>query len=564
MYNISTAFMTAAETIGRKILTKALFNGTTELTGKNIIDMTVTEAVNDSNGISMGATISSKLIMNLKMPDEPLLLNGGFIEPSMSFDGLGAANSILSENGTLIFEHTPDITEDGTLILSDYRIVNGILTGEGEYCPLGKFYITDAVSNDDFQTKFTVTAYDAFSKTEIPYTPNISMPNTAQAILMDIAGQCNFPLSENIIYPEGEFDFYEFTCRQYIGYFAGLLGKNARFDRLGKLVFVWYTDSGYSINSDMQYMSGFKRLTDLDFVVNSITSGTEDNTIVSGTGIGISFENPFMTQDILDTIFENIGTPSYTPAQLKWRGNPAIEAGDIIVADDKDGNSRELYIMEQTIKIGGGLNCEIKCYGDSEASINFDTSPQSKRLQQVYSKLQEAIAEATELLNGSNGGVFEVIDEDGNGINDGWIIHTADGQRFIKANMNGIGITTNGGATYNQAMTVNGINADTITTGQMNAQRITVGDKSLGDVFSVDNDENGHPIVTIGSSESDIKQKQTNDAITFVDGSDSAVAKFSITGAEWTEMQQMKYCGFVWTKSAVTGNVRFTKVGGDS
>ena len=73
--------------------------------------------------------------------------------------------------------------------------------------------------------------------------------------------------------------------------------------------------------------------------------------------------------------------------------------------------------------------------------------------------------------------------------------------------------------------------------------------------------ENGHPVVIIGASGSDIKQKQTNEALAFVNGAGDEVAKFSATGAEWSDMQQLKYCGFVWTKSKKTGNVRFTKAG---
>ena len=193
-------------------------------------------------------------------------------------------------------------------------------------------------------------------------------------------------------------------------------------------------------------------------------------------------------------------------------------------------------------------------------AIAFSTSPTSKKIQQVYTKLQAAIAEATSLLNGANGGVFEIFDEDKNGINDGWIIYSGDRQQFIKANVNGIGITTDGGKTYKEAITAGkGINASVINTGTMNAQRISVGDETLGDVFSVKLDDNKHPVVTIGSSDSSIKQKQTNDAVTFVNGQDDTVAKFSTTGAEWIDMQQMKYCGFVWTKSLTTGNVRFTK-----
>lgn len=564
MYNVSSAFNAAATANARQILARAYVNDVL-LTGEDLIDMTITEAASASAGLSMGTTISSKLTARIKMPETPIALSGSIIRPEVSFYGVD------------------------------------------EWVPLGRFYITDAVSDSNFNVTFTITAYDSFCKTEEPYTPRIDMPNTAEAILNDIASQYGFTINSisgyfglpkadgdgvlkysplpaidsdgvltfeeeiatsntGVLAPRGsaeslsEYDLLDLTCRQYIGYFAGLLGCYARFDRNGELVFAWYSDHGYNISQDQQYMNGFERLTEGDFSVRSITSGTAGDMFTSGSGVGFSFENPFMTQNILDSIFNGIGNISYTPAKIKWRGNPAVEVGDIIIADDYGGTSRRIYIMEQTIQISGGLSSEIKCYGESEEAIQFSTSPQAKKLQQVYNKLQTAIAEATKLLNGANGGVFEILDENGDGVNDGWIIHSGDGQRFIKANLNGIGITKNGGATYEQAMTVNGINADVITTGQMNAERITVGDSSLGDVFSVDLDDEGHPVVTIGSSASNIKQKQTNDAVTFVDG-DIEVAKFSTTGAEWADLQQMKYCGFIWTKSSTSGNVRFTKVG---
>lgn len=519
MYNVSSDFITAAEANARQIMASANFNGSTSLDGENIIEMAVTEAVSPSSGLKMGSTISSQLNMTLKMPESPLLLESGYVLPAAGFYGT-------------------------------------------EQCPLGKFYITEATSKED--TIFKIVAYDGFSKTEDKYSPSITMPNTAANILADIATQCGIQLSSDIEYPEGEFGLYDYTCRQYIGYFAGLVGKNARFSRDGLLTFTWYTNTSYVISRDQQYMGGFKRLTESDFIMNSLTSGSSGNTLVAGTGVGIDFENPFMTQKILDDLLANIGSLSYTPASMKWRGNPAVEAGDIIMAEDKSGALKVLYVMQQTIKISGGMHSEIKCYGESEAAINFSTSPQNKKIQQIYTNLQKAVADATKLLNGANGGVFKVTDENGDGINDGWKIHSADDSQFIKATLNGIGITTDGGTTYTQAITPAGVNASAVTTGQMSAQRISVGDETLGDVFEVKTDTDGHPVVIIGSSASDIRQKQTNDAINFVDDNDQTVAKFSITGAEWTDMQQIKYCGFVWAKSNITGNVRFTKVKAES
>lgn len=559
MQSVSAEFIEAARANARQILVRAYFNDDTLITGSNIIDLSITESTNSSKGLSMGATISSKLVMTIKMPEIPLLLSGSSIRPEMAFYGVD------------------------------------------EWVPLGKFFVTDAVSNDDFNTTFTITAYDAFSKTDIPYEPRIDMPNTASMIISDIAEQCGFSASgfpkvdENglfvsdtdvpevneagvLIYPNGatvftdgtlsiisgtaalsgKFDLMDLTCRQYIEYFAGLLGSNARFNRSGHLAFTWYVDAAYTIDRNAQYIGGCKRLTEKDVTIRSITSGSENNEMTAGSGKGFTFENPFMTQEILDEIYQKLGTPTFTPMQVKWRGNPAVEVGDIVTVEDRNGTPHTVYVMEQILRVSGGFHSEIKCFGSSDEEIAFSTSPTDKKIKKVYTQLQEAIADASKLLNGAEGGVFEILDENGDGINDGWIIHSADNEQFIKANLNGIGLTRDGGATYEQAITPNGINADTITVGQMSAQRISVGDKSLGDVFSVELDADGHPVVTIGASNSDIQQKQTNDAIAFVSGGDT-VARFSVTGAEWKDMQQMKYCGFIWTKSSVTGNVRFTK-----
>ena len=563
MYKLSTAYSDAAQANARQILTRAVFNENTVLTGKNIIDMAVTEAVNASGGISMGATIASKLEMSIKTPDTALLLDGGIVDPFVWFegvyarvpfdiseDGALAGASGIGSTGTLLYTSLPKLSEDGVLAVD--------ISDTEEVCPLGRFYISKAESNTDFKTQFKIVAYDAFSKTEDTYSPMITMPNTSEAILADIASQCGFALSADIEYPAGEFDLYDFTCRQYIGYFAGLVGKNARFNRDGKLTFVWYESHAYNITRSNQYLGGLKRLTDAPFTVRSISSGAADATLVAGDGVGLSFENPFITQEILDGIFGRVGTFSYVPMTLKWRGNPAVEAGDIVEVEDDHGSTYTVYVMEQVLKIGGGLYSEIKCYGQSESDIQFSTSPTQKKLQQVYTKMQQAIQEATKLLQGANGGVFEILDENGDEINDGWIIHSADGQRFIKANVNGIGVTTDGGATFKEALTANGLNASAVTTGQMSAQRVIVGDEVLGNVFSVAQDDDGRIVVTIGAAQNDIKQKQTNDAITFVDKNENQVAKFSVTGAEWQSMQQMKYCGFLWTKSESSGNVRFT------
>jgi hypothetical protein len=453
------------------------------------------------------------------------------------------------DDGIVSFPVCPDIDAEGILFFS-------------AYCPLGKFYITEAASKNDFKTTFDIVAYDGFCKTESTYTPTISMPNTAKAILEDIAAQCNFNIAADIVYPQGAFELYDWTMREYIGYFAGLVGKNARFDRSGNLTFVWYTNTDYTVDRDLQFMGGFKRLTSSDFSVYSITSGSSDNMFTSGSGVGISFENPLMTQEILDEILSAMGHVSYTPASLKWRGNPIIEAGDIMAAIDKDGMRHTVYVMEQTLKISGGMHSEIKCYGDSEAAISFTSSPQSKKLQKVYNQLQEAIKGATELLNGSNGGVFEITDSNSDGINDGWVIRSADSQKFIKANVNGIGITTDGGATYQQAMTTEGINASAITVGSLNAERIAVENYDENDPAKLtDYIRFGDGTITLGRGDSAIILKLENNQIAFYNTAGVRLGRFTNNSFEIENLEdgQIRFQNFGFIPRA-SKNLSFTKL----
>jgi hypothetical protein len=559
MYHVSSEFNTAAEANTRRILIKALFNDSVWLTGENLISGTVTEAVAASGGLSMGTTISSKLSLTFKMPDDSISLSGGWVKLYTGFYGID------------------------------------------DYCPLGTFYITEVESKGEV---FTITAYDGFSKTENKYSPSITMPNTAAAILADISSQCGFSFSQTYVndfgcltlsdspsvdeqgvlifattpvvdengvlvlsddsmqLPEGEFDLYDFTCREYIGYFAGLLGKNAKFNRAGNLTFSWYTTTDAYIPKETQYLGGFKRLTDRDFTVQSISSGNGDNIIVSGSGVGISFENPFMTQERLDNIAAEIGTPTFTPATVKWRGNPSIEAGDIIAVEDNAGEPHQFYVMEQIIRIGGGLFSEVKCFGKSDEEIQFDTSPTSKKLEQVYTKLQDAIKEATTLLNGANGGVFEVVDENGDGTNDGWIIHSLDNRQFIKANLNGIGITTDGGATYQQAITPAGINASSINTGSLNAERIAVENYDEADPTKLtDYIRFGDGTITLGKGDSAIILKLENNQVAFYNTAGIRLGRFTNNSFEIDNLEngQIRFQNFGFIPRA-SKNLTFTKL----
>jgi hypothetical protein len=250
---------------------------------------------------------------------------------------------------------------------------------------------------------------------------------------------------------------------------AGLMGKNAKINRNGDLTFYWYTDVGYQISQDAQYMSGFKLSTDEDITILSLTSGSEDNAIVSGDGRGITFVNPYVTQELLDGILESVAGFTYTPSTTQYRGNPAIEIGDVVSIEDKNGNYHNVIVGEHEI-ILTGMRATVTANGKTEVEVAMAKSPTEIKINKMYQTLQGAFKESTELITGAKGGYF-VITKDENGYPTGFQIMDTptltDNTKLWMFNKNGLGFSENGGVTIkNIAIDLLGnINANTITTG---------------------------------------------------------------------------------------------------
>ena len=349
MRNVSSYFHEAAKSLDRTVYVKAVFNGTTEIDGDYITELTVTETLCSSEIISMGEACSSKAKLKMYMPDSYISVNSGYMELYVGF----------------------------------------LIDDEIEYCPLGKFYISDAESTDNYKT-VSITGFDLMSKLSVIYSKSGDVNPTTDGILgvmEDISSKNgNFELAEGFTnYPLEDIP-KGITERELLGYAAGLNGGNARFDRDEKFEFAWYKDTEIEIAPDVQYQNGFKRTTEYDCVIDSITSGTQEEMYTSGSGRGPSFANPFMTQSILDDIYENVKGFTYTPCEVKYRGDPSIEAGDIVTVTDVEGNTYTVPVMTHEIKISGGMTATITAVGATEEAELHNVSPTLQTLERYEVK----------------------------------------------------------------------------------------------------------------------------------------------------------------------------------
>ena len=271
------------------------------------------------------------------------------------------------------------------------------------------------------------------------------------------------------------------TQKEAIAELAGIVGCNARLNTENKLYIGFFPDNNLTISSNVQWQNGFKKTADSVFTVQSITSNDNDGdkeSFTAGTGEGITFANGIISNARITTIKNRYaGNISYMPCEIDWRGNPCVEAGDSITAEYK-GNTYKVYISSQTIDLCGGLAMTSVCpLGNSE--INFDDkSYTDAKISQVKTAYQTVITEATQKINGSNGGYVHINDTDNDGNPDEILItETESGTtgNVVKINKDGIGYGTSGtSGLFTTAITGEGISANAITTGSISADIINL------------------------------------------------------------------------------------------
>ena len=544
MYSVNETYAKKIVADNRAFAVRLTFGSSTVLTGATIQNITLDEIINSTDVLTMGCACSNKITVNLINP--PL---------DISYNGVG----FTAEVGLLVNDRPETY----------------------EWVSLGKFYGADAATNNDFKN-LTLTAYDGFFKMTDKYNARVTGATTLQAVYNDLRNQlnenCGITLKSRTLpsFSIPDFPHLDITYAQAIGYVAGCLGENARFDRNGELELTWYADNGLIIDRSQQYMGGFKRTTDKPLTVTSISTGTQDNPIVRGggvNGIGLNFENPYMTSAMADAIYDKVNGFTYTPCTLKWRGNPAVQAGDMLQTLDKDRIPHNVLVMNQNLKIGGGCNASIECKGKSETtsefSNKFESTPQ--KIERVYKTLERAILDATNAITGNNGGYvvfhdYSDADTPADGIPDEILImdnpNIDSATKVWRWNSQGLGFSSNGyDGSYGTAITADGqINADFITTGTLNAERIAVEshDDKTGLLTDYIHFENG--TMVFGEGESALKLKLENELIAFYKN-DTRIGLFSPNSFEIENLTdgKVRFQNFAFIPRT-SGNLTFTKL----
>lgn len=273
MYSMSQAFNAAFASANRaRPIARATVGATTYTTENgNIADMELKETLGDGDGtLPLGETGAAELRLTLA---------------GVSAQGL---------HGLTV---TPSCT----------------LAGRSDWCPLGVFRVESISSPDNYDT-IELVCYDAmYYADRTPYESLLTYPTTLQAVYNEVLSQAGLRGSSSnaIVGFEVKSEPVGYSCRQMLGYIAGICGGNARMGRTGLVEIVRYavvSASDAEINGLAQYddSGSLDHNTEVQVAGLLVTAGENVWKYSGGSGNAIATYDVSVAQDrsVLANIYE--------------------------------------------------------------------------------------------------------------------------------------------------------------------------------------------------------------------------------------------------------------------
>ena len=199
------------------------------------------------------------------------------------------------------------------------------------------------------------------------------------------------------------------TIIEAISVLAAYCGKNAIMDKDGKLRLVWYTDAGLTI-SPSRFADPLEMDEEDTFINRLDCTIDEEHSVSAGTGIGIYFSCPGMTQERITVLYNQIKGFTYRAAKLNWRmAQPDVEAGDLVRAMDNAGNAYVVPLMDYEFNCDGGFYGIIQSKGKNQQEQDTGyKGPLQTKVDRTYSDLVSTKQVITDKITAFEG-EFETI-----------------------------------------------------------------------------------------------------------------------------------------------------------
>ncbi len=269
---------------------------------------------------------------------------------------------------------------------SQIKVEIGLKIGSTiEYILMGIFNIDD-IEKTDYTTKFT--SYDNMIKFETPYFSSLGDKPTLKQVVNELSKITGIEFIGSL--PNYTVSKLEgFTCREVLSYVASICGGNAVITRDGKFTIKSLSEIKKSIDGNNYF--DYKR-EEVKYKIGKISCQIDENNILykgsTGTdSMELGFENPWVTETILNDVYNKLNGLSYLGYSMKWQGDLSLDPYDIVTVTDIKNVIRKIPILSQKISYTGGLTSEIGAKGETKNKNSFSNSGS------IVNKVNRAIIE---------------------------------------------------------------------------------------------------------------------------------------------------------------------------
>lgn len=372
---------------------------------------------------------------------------------------------------------------------------------------------------EDEMVTIDLTCEDNMRKFDRNYSDSkLKYPATRGQIIRDACEVCgvtlqtyHFDHDDYIVQTRPSDD--ALTFRQVLQWVAQIGCQWLRCDEYGRLCVKWYdTEKTDAQEIDTTYSFTPQHtdvvITGIQVTEYSDSSDEEPESHIAGTQgyvLAIS-DNKLIRkgdgQTVASMIAEKCVGMIFRPFESECPTDVALESGDAITIEDRNGNLYSTYLTTTTLQPGTGQN--IACNAKSAAK---NSSTRYSQITQVYvtarkmvkaekTAREKALEEFGKRIDSATG-VYTTVQKQADG-SDIFYLHDkptlAESKAVWKMTSEAWGVSTDGGKTWNGGMTVDGdtivriLNAVGVNADWINAGAITVKDTNGNILFQVDMD----------------------------------------------------------------------------
>ena len=286
-----------------------------------------------------------------------------------------------------------------------YPEIGLLVDGTYEWVKMGEYFIND-IEIDRNRKTTKLDLMDGMFKLNHEHVTDLTYPAEIRHVIKEICLKTGIELANEYMditsmnyrieqIPKNK----KMTFRDVLSLASQMFGMSCFFNREGKLEIKDLTDSGITITADSYFMHGLTK-SEIEYQIAGISCKKDKETLTVGmrTGRSLELDNLFMSQSVLDNLYNKIKNIRYYPFNLNYQGHLLLNVGEWVTIKTNTGETFKSPVLSQSFIFKGGLRGRIsadsKAGNDAQYSYAGSITKKIVQFNEFEKQIQNQIEEA--------------------------------------------------------------------------------------------------------------------------------------------------------------------------